>query len=228
MYCKLVLFVVLFSLLTTASQATELNAGFGSRYVSEGRNQLSSGGIYWVGAVHNINENMSLGIAYGLGSDSTANYDELNLSAVYSNSAASFDYTLAYTRLEFFKDNASDDELSLSIAYTEIALFTPLSNLVYSVAADGAFIDIGGEKEFQINRDFLITPYILVAYDFGYANGQEEGYNHTSIGVSLNYIVSENISITALAENNIGGSIIQREGAKTDQFHSGIYLSYIW
>ncbi len=225
---KLTLIAIFSIFIVSTASATEVDIGYGSRYISESRNQLSSGGIYWISGLQEINENLALGIAYGFSASSDDRYDELNLVVQYNNSLAWMDYTLGYTRLEFFEDNESDDEISVGLTHTEIATFTPFANFVYSVEAGGFFAEFGGEKDFQLNEQVSITPHLLVAYDFGYASGEQDGYNHTSIGATLNYAVSEGFSICGIVEKTIGGSIVKREADKADQFWSGIHATYSW
>ena len=225
---KLIIISVLLLLMISQTQATELDIGYDSKYVSEGRNQLFSGGIYWINGSHDIDENVSIAVAYGVASNSDVNYDELNLSISYANSADGFDYYAAYTRLEFFEDNASDDEISFGAAYTEFESFTPFSNFVYGLEADGFFIDIGAEKEFQLSNELFFTPYAIITFDYGYAGGGKNGHNHTYFGARVNYTLTQNATIGAIFEQTFGGSVIAKEGNKTDLFWSGVHFIYSW
>jgi hypothetical protein len=212
----------------SCAQASELDIGYDSRYVSEGRNQLSAGGIYWINGSHEVNENISLGIAYGLASDSQVNYDELNLIIGYSNSVEGFDYFIGYTRLEFLEDNESDDEISFAIEHTETDLLTPFANLVYSVEVDGYFIDIGAKKDFELSDKLSITPHMLMAFDFGYASAEKGGSNHAAIGASLAYSLSKHFVINGILEQTFGRNTIKKEVDKANQFWSGIHFTYSW
>ena len=58
----------------------ELELGYDSRYVSEGRNNIDRGGIAWLQLNHHLDDSISLFGVYGAGD----NYDELNLGLVYS------------------------------------------------------------------------------------------------------------------------------------------------
>lgn len=222
------IYVIFSMLMIFQVQATELDFGYYNKYISEGRNQLTTGGIYWLKADHELSDGLSVKFVYGLASESKANYDELNLSLDYASSIEGIDYIVTYTRLEFFEDKASDDEISLGLILTTTEIFSPFTNAVYSRKENGFYLEFGGAKELQVDENILIIPHVLVAYDFGYASAEQDGYNHTSIGATFAYAVSQKITIMGLVEKTFGGSILADEGRQTDQLWSGASIVYSW
>ena len=93
--CRLFIALVLVPL-TSASLATELDIGYDSKYVSEGRNNLPEGGIIWVNLSHPITDALSLNVAYGEGESSI--YNELNVGLEYSHQWNDFALFANYTR----------------------------------------------------------------------------------------------------------------------------------
>lgn len=70
-----------------------------------------------------------------------------------------------------------------------------------------------------------------MAYDYGYAGGDKDGYNHLSIGVIMDYEIAKDVSLSALAERTFAGSIIKRglsEGDEAHQFFAGLRIYYVW
>jgi len=133
--------------LASDSVAGEVSIGIDSKYVTEGREQLDRGAIAWLSASHAISETSSVIVSYGYATDSQVDYDELDITFEYANAYAGFDYTLAYTRLEFIKDNVSDNEVALSLTYSESDLFSPFVNVIYGEQANGFFWTSGLPKK---------------------------------------------------------------------------------
>ena len=61
------------------SAASEFSVAMDSKYVSEGRDNLSQGGAAWFGLTHNFDYALTGSVLYGVATDSDVDYDELNL-----------------------------------------------------------------------------------------------------------------------------------------------------
>lgn len=85
-----------------------------------------------------LNPSISVIGLYGVGDK----YDELNLGLVYTQNYADIDYYFSLTRLEFFEDNASDNELGFGLAYSFEQPFTLALDSTYSTESDGAFVKL--------------------------------------------------------------------------------------
>jgi outer membrane usher protein FimD/PapC len=141
-----------------ASSSTEFDVGYDSRYISEGRNNLPEDGIVWASLSHDLDDNLTVGSAYGVATKKSANYDELNLSISYQNSINELTYSFSYTRLEFFDDGESDNEFGLDMSWEKFDEFTPFAYLVYSTEAGGSFASVGVESNYELSEIVNISP----------------------------------------------------------------------
>lgn len=202
----------------------ELDFGYDSRYVSEGRNNIEQGGIAWLQLSHELNSSISVVGLYGAGD----NYDELNLGLVYSQTYADIDYYVSLTRLEFFQDNASDNELGIGAAYSFEQLFTLAVDSTYSTESNGAFVEFSLISDVAINSDLTFSPYIKAGLDFGYASDNKKAYNHTSLGASVNYSHSAELGLYLVVEHAVAGSQVRSETNEHNLDWIGLHLVYTY
>lgn len=208
----------------TYALSGELDVGYDSRYISEGRNNIVDGGIAWIQLSHELASSMSLVGLYGAGND----YDELNLSLVYSKTVSEVDYYISFTRLEFFQDNLNDNELGLGAAYafSTYVPFTMAVDAVYSTDAAGAFVELSLATDVVIKPDLTLRPYIKAGLDFGYASANKKGHNHSALGAVFTFSQSDSLSFNFLLEHTIAGSHVQRETNQKNQSWFGLHLIY--
>lgn len=202
----------------------ELDIGYDSRYISEGRNNLVEGGIAWFQLSHELAPTLSLVGLYGAGKD----YDELNFSLVYSQTYSDVDYYFSYTRLEFFEDNLNDNELGAGAAYSFLTSI-PLNltaDAVYSVEADGTFIEFSLGSEIAIYDDLVISPFIKAGLDFGYASANRKGHNHSALGAVFTFIQSDSLSYNLLLEHTISREHVKKETNQKNHNWFGFHLVY--
>lgn len=223
---SLILLPLIVAISFGTSASTELDIGYDSKYVSEGRNNLPTGGIVWISVNQEVNDALSLSIAYGDAKSSKVDYEELNVTIEYNQQVGDLLYAFSYTRLEFLADNEGDNELGLSGSWSGYEQFTPTFELVYSTEAKGAFLELGIESEYALNNFFVLSPYARVAFDFGYARDKFEGHNHSSLGAILTYQINDTFSINTIAEYNLGGSLMKKIlGEESDQAWAGLHLT---
>ncbi|MDU0355205.1 hypothetical protein RS130_16025 [Paraglaciecola aquimarina] len=118
---------------------TELSVGIDSKYVTEGRNNLSLGGIFWTNINYATSENWALHVTYGVSTDAKVSYDELNVTIAYQNTVNEVNYVIGLTQIKFFKDKTSDTEISFeTIAYQD-NFISPYISVVYSMLQAGFF-----------------------------------------------------------------------------------------
>jgi outer membrane usher protein FimD/PapC len=194
-----------------ALSSSELDVGYDSRYISEGRNNLPEGGIAWASLSHALNDNVTLGSAYGVATKKSANYDELNLSISYQNSINELSYSLSYTRLEFFEDDESDNEIGLDLSWEQFDAFTPFANAVYSTEAGGSFASLGIESNYEVSESVNISPYASLSFDYGYAAQGNNSYNHADLGANIGFALSESHAINLQIQQSIGGSFLKED-----------------
>lgn len=173
--------------------AYSVTALWESQYNSEGRNNLEDGGLVSIEGSMEVDA-LAFGIWYAA-ADSTS-YNELNLSVAYALPLDSVDASIAFTRLEFINDDESDNEISAGVA-TE--LFYGLSagvDVTYSTEAEGSFVEgwLGAGIDF-LEGQLTVEPYLLKAYDFGYATDAHDGANHLQLGCDLSLSVTDQLRV---------------------------------
>ncbi|QHJ13263.1 hypothetical protein FX988_03524 [Paraglaciecola mesophila] len=218
---KTLRFVIVFTLYSYlasagASPSTEIDIGYDSRYVTEGRNNLPNGGIIWSTITKEISEQFILSGAYGLASHKRANYDELNLAVIYQGNMSAMEYSLSVTHLAFLKDAQFDNELALSVQWVEMPLLIPNVDVIYSTQAKGYFVEFGLSAPINFHSSVSVTPYLKLALDYGYA-ANHAGYNHVTFGVNLELLISYALRVKLIAEHTAGGNIIALQGNTSRQ-----------
>lgn len=82
--------------------ATQFSAAIDSKYVSEGRDNLSQGGAAWFGLTHNFDYALTGSVLYGVATDSDVDYDELNLTLQKGWKIGELNGYAYFNRLEYF------------------------------------------------------------------------------------------------------------------------------
>ncbi|WP_158971228.1 hypothetical protein [Paraglaciecola sp. L3A3] len=210
--------------LTFVVHAQELDFGFDSKYISEGRHNLQKGGIGWLQLSHQLSQSISVIGLYGEASD----YNELNLSVLYSNSYAEMNYYFSLTHLEFMRDNLNDTELGFGASYAVTEPITIALDSVYSREAEGGFIEFSVSYLAQINTYISLAPYAKAGLDYGYASDIKEGYNHTAVGIVTAFLASRDVSFNLTFEHNISAEHVKQETEKRHQTWLGLHLVYLF
>ena len=190
--------------------------------MSEGRNNIDQGGIAWLQLNHYLVDSISLFGVYGAGD----NYDELNLGLVYSQTFHEINYYLSVTRLAFFADKSSDNELGFGLSYSPIEQFSLSADAVYSIEADGTFVEFSFLYSLFINPFLTFNPYVKTGLDYGYASTEKNGYNHTALGAIMTLELSPNLSFNLVAEHSLSGTQVKRETKKNNHSWLGIRAVY--
>ena len=206
------------------AQSGELDVGYDSLYIGEGRNKLEEGGIAWIQLSHEIDTAFSLVGLYGAGED----YDEMKLSLVYAKTVSEVDYYISLTRIEFFQDNLNDNELGLGAAYTFLTSvpFTLAADALYSNEARGAFVELSLKTDVDLNPDLTLTPYIKTGLDYGYASDGKTGHNHSAFGAVFAFRHSDSLSFNLSLEHSTAGSHVVRETSEKNHSWFGLHLVY--
>jgi len=89
-------------------------------------------------------------------------------------------------------------------------------------------LDFGLAKEIELSNLFLIRPQLLLAYDYGYAQGPKDGFSHSAIRSDFAYTINKDITITAVIEKTFAGSILQTETQDADQLWAGMHVVLTW
>ena len=187
-----------------------VDTNYWSKYVTEGRDNLDEGSLLAGETLLGL-ENMIVGIWYGYAGK--ADYDELNLLFQYDVEVGPVTGYVNYARLEFFKDDASDNELGIGIAYDFLQHLSVATDLVYSTEAEGAFVTvtIGAEIPFM-EESLVISPYLMEAIDIEYASIDYSGLNNFELGLTVQYQWSERISFIGRVHHSIAQKGVKDDG----------------
>ncbi|MEZ9140084.1 MULTISPECIES: hypothetical protein [unclassified Shewanella] len=207
------------------------NAGWDSKYVSEGRNNLDSGGIYQAGAA--VTSGDLTTYATMVRGDSE-HYIEWNFGLEYAlHLHEDIETVIGYQRLEFYGDErSSDNEVFAVIAYTGVDWLIPSVAYTYATEAGGYFVEVSLHSPWHLTEQFTVTPYITQGFDFQYATEEHNGANHFQMGVEASYELSSNIAVSAHFSHSIAMDDIKEQAkveglsGSLDESYAGIHLTW--
>lgn len=218
---------------SNASTDTQFIAdiGWDSDYISEGRNNLDSGGMTW-GTLAVQHGNLNI-FAIGGRADSQ-DYTEWNFGLEYSAALSeTVELSVGYQRLEFYGDErSSDNELFSSLTYHFKDWLVPSLAYTYSTEAGGYFIEASVHSPWELSDSVTVAPYITQAFDFQYVTEEHNGVNHFQFGIEAEYVINHQLIISGHLSHTIAQEDIKREArednntASLDQTYAGIHLTW--
>ncbi|MEZ9369767.1 hypothetical protein AB4140_13195 [Shewanella sp. 10N.286.51.B2] len=211
--------------------AVAVDLGWDSKYISEGRNNLEDGGIYWAGAAIETGNLTTYAV---VGRGDSVHYTEWNFGVEYSLQLHDdLETLIGYQRLEFYGDErANDNELFAEIAYIGVPWLIPSLAYTFATEASGYFVELSLHSPWQISERFSVTPYVTQGFDFRYASQDNDGANHFQFGVEAGYEISSEIAISAHVSHSIAMEDIKQQArnegvtGSLDQTYAGVNLSF--
>lgn len=207
-----------------------IDLGWDSKYVSQGRNNLAKGGIYW----------MNTSIQYGnlttyalVGRGDSQAYTEWNIGLEYAlDLSEHLEANLGYQRIEGYSSSrCQDNELFAELAYTTKPWLVPSVSYVYSTEAAGYFVELSLHSYWQVTEQFTLSPYVTQGVDFKYRTEEHNGRNHLQFGLEASYNLTENMNISGHISHSIAQADIEQEAATNgdfssqDQTYAGIHFN---
>lgn len=187
-----------------------ITAMWESKYVSEGRDNLNSGGIFSFEATSGY-KNLTGG-AYFATADRES-YEELNLFVEYGFELKSVEGYFGYTRLEFINDDEYDNEISLGIAVNSISYMIPALDYTYSDKATGGFLEFSLRSEIKfMEGQLILEPYILEGFDFGYASEAYDGPNNFQVGMDFTLTFINSVNMVGSAAHSWAQEDVENDG----------------
>lgn len=183
-----------------------------SKYVSQGRNNLETGGLSSFEASATLG-NVTTAFWYGTGSET--DYSEMSLAFEYGLELLGKEAYVSYARIAFPEDDESDNEIGAGLSLDAIGSFTPALDYYHSTGAEGGFLELSltSEKNY-LNGDLVVESYLVEGVDFGYASAEHDGANHLALGVNMNLTLNDNFELFASAEQTFAQEDITREGGE--------------
>lgn len=186
-------------------------AGYTSRYVSEGRDNLPEGGM-WTAEAGVSGAAISAAAWYGRAE--TGGYEELNLSVAYGLTMGDWQAAFGYTHLSFLETDETDQELSVELVRELAAGLLLTVAGVYSVEAEGSFVEVSLSREFLWEGSrYSLLPYLLEGFDFGYASDTYDGPNHLQAGLILSCQLCDTLSLSAEIAHSWAHGDVRRDGS---------------
>jgi hypothetical protein len=185
-----------------------------SKYVSEGRNNLDDGGLFSLEAVMEW-DGLVGGVWFAVGDDE--DYQEVNAFIEYGTAVGPVDLSVGYARLEFLKDYEEDNEFAAGAALNNIPYIIPSIDYVYSTEADGGFLEVTLQSEFSFfDEKFILEPYMLQAFDFGFVTDSHDGRNNFQVGIAASLSLTETFALVGSASHSWAQDDIEQEGDDDD------------
>ncbi|QSX40803.1 hypothetical protein [Shewanella cyperi] len=198
-------------LFTCASQADTgywLDLGWDSQYVSEGRDNIGRGGVWWGGAAVSVD---SLTAYATLARGDSEFFSEWNLGLEYELPLGDdWRGSLGYQRVEIVADEPfSDNEWFASLAWWLEPRLVPVVAYTYSSDAAGYFVELSLYSHWQLTESLELTPFVTQGLDYQYMTELHSGRNHLQWGVKAIWTLDDGWSTTLqLAHSEAQGDVI--------------------
>lgn len=159
-----------------APAAMDVTARWHDRYVSEGRDNLETGGLVSAEGLLEWGEWRGGGwFGAGLAED----YQELNLFVERGVALGPVRLWGRYARLDFPADQRNDNELAAGATLSVTEYLAAGVDYTYSTEAEGGFATVAMETGGTLIEDRLeLTAVLLQGFDYGYASESFDGANH--------------------------------------------------
>ena len=201
-----------------------------SRYVTEGRDNLSGKGIYSASTEFTYKDiNIIPWIADAVNTD----YSEFNLNIIYgAKLLEDLELFIGYNHIQSREsgNSANDNEVGLELVYFHDKRFHIVSNIYYSFDAEGAFAEVAIKKGYRINQVYSINVGTVLGFNSGYIIDGHNGINFGQLLASASYQVNNKMELYAYTNYNkaINQDSIRYAGDESlrDFFWGGIGLSY--
>jgi len=203
-----------------------------SRYVTEGRDNLSGDGLVSVSSEFIIGEaNFLPWYAYSPGAD----YSELNLNFIYGilpteDLAVYFGYN--HIRARYLGERANDNEISLDLVHKLIKRVVLAAGIYHSFDASGSFM--------EMTVKYFDAPYKRAHYSVqaglgvnaGYVSDGHAGLNHFQLRANASYLPVIQVELYAYTGYNaaINRDAIRYTGDELlgDFFWGGVGCVYVF
>ncbi len=180
--------------------AGHVHFGYESRYFIEGRDSLDGDSIITT-TVELAYQHLALGFWYGISPEQ--NYDEMQISAAYTDHLGDLEYYFSWTHLQFnslFPGSESDNEIGFGLAYDELPYHLSVSfDAYYSLDAEGSFLELGLDRSFELSDSLTLGVGGAFGMNQGYVPEGHDGANHLALTHSLEYALNETVVLSVHA-----------------------------
>lgn len=167
--------------------------------MTEGRDNLSGKGLVSLSTEFTLAE---LSILPWVAKNSSADYNEFNLNIVYGTSLAE-ELTLYggynYIRADDSGEMASDNEISLDLAYNLRKHVNFQGSIYHSFDADGSFMEFSLNYNRELSNRFNYGLQGLIGFNAGYVVLGHKGLNHLQLRARASYLPLPELELSAYA-----------------------------
>lgn len=170
-----------------------------SRYVTEGRDNLSGNGITSVSSEFAYK---NLTIIPWLASNPNSDYTELNLNIIYGVALTdNIEAYAGYNRIHGREDKVTtnDDEISLDLAFKHIKNINLLASFYHSFDSNGSFMELAARRSHAINPKLNISIKGSLGINADYVTDGHNGLNHFQLISNIAYHPDTQMELYAYA-----------------------------
>lgn len=203
-----------------------------SRYVTEGRDNLSADSLVSVSTEFSIDE---FSVIPWFADSAAADYSEFNLNIVngarLTNSLVLYaGYSYVYSR--FSGGKGSDNEIGLDLVYKWFKHVNALASIYHSFDAHGSFMEWAIKYNNALNKHVHYGVQGVLGVNAGYVPDGHNGLNHYQLRANASYHPMKQIELYAYTGYNVA---IDREVNKyagdellRDFFWGGVGITYLF
>ncbi|MBV7316026.1 hypothetical protein [Shewanella sp. NIFS-20-20] len=209
-----------------------LSTEWDSKYISEGRNQLAKGGVFWGTAAYS-GENF--GSYISVGRADSVNYTEMDIGVeYYLPSFYDINTTLTYQKVEGYGDDRyTDNDFIVNMEYNDYEWLMPSVNYQYSTVSKGGYLELGLTSGFHPSEATYLYASAVQGFNYGYVNHDHKGSDNTTLTLGAQFTVQPNLTVSVTANQVFAGHAMDRETqvtgnpeANQDQTWAGVNLSW--
>jgi hypothetical protein len=173
-----------------------------SRYVTEGRDNLSGKGVYSASTEFNYKD---ITIIPWIADAINTDYSEFNLNVIYgAKLLENLELFAGYNHIQSRESgtSSSDNEVSLELAYFHDKRFYIVTNVYYSFDAEGTFAELAIKKGYRLNKVLSINVGAILGFNSGYVTDGHNGINNGQILARASYQVNSEMEVYAYTNYN--------------------------
>lgn len=209
-----------------AGTAWSVTALWDSKYMFQGRDVLAGdGGLASIDASA-VWSNCTAGI-WAAQADSNE-YAEVDLYAQYARDVGPVNASFTWSRFEYTDSGDSDNELALGVSSDIGDALSVGLEYAWSTELEGGFAELTVSSEFAVDDEKItLSPYLMQAFDFGYATPGHDGPNHLQAGIDGSYALGEHYSLVLSLAHAFAQEDVERSGQDDESWVSvGLSASY--
>lgn len=217
MRISIIFFSIIFLMMAIPCQSNEvlnfsINPSWDSRYVTEGADNLDSGGLF---SIDLTLSNNAFSFGLWLAKGDSEDYKEINLYVEYVFLISDVEGYLNLTHLLFPEEANNEDqdnEIGFGLSYNPCQWLQPAVDYAWSSEQKSGYVEFSLISELlEDESQYQITPYLLRSYDFGYVSKDYDGVNHTEVGLELSTLISANTTLQLGLYHSWAGANLERD-----------------